>query len=108
VTPTHEGFFGRLGCHLGLRDIELEHDAFNQRFRVKCDEQKFAFCLLDGQMMDWLLTEDSFQTVEIVGLWLLLAVSRLDPARWLDLGTWVEKFHAHVPRVVYSQYPPDA
>ena len=35
--------------------IEFEFDEFNRRFRVKCNEQKFAFALFDGQMMQWLL-----------------------------------------------------
>jgi hypothetical protein len=36
----------------------------------------------------------------------LLAVNRLDPARWPDLGTWLDQFHAHVPPLVFSTYPP--
>ena len=102
----HEGFFSHLGSHLGLRDVELESDEFNRRFRVKCDDQKFAFSVLDGRMMEWLLAADSFDTVEIVGPWVLLAVGKLDPARWLDVGSWLDAFHAHVPQVVYSTYPP--
>jgi len=102
----HEDFFTRLGDHLGLRDVELEYDDFNQRFRVKCDDQKFAFSLLDGNMMQWLLRADSFDSVEVDGPWVLLACPKLDPARWLDLGTWLDQFHRQIPPVVYSTYPP--
>lgn len=103
---THEDFLTRLGDHLGLHDVELEYDDFNRRFRVKCNDQKFAFALLDGQMMQWLLDSDHFECVEIVGPWALLAGGKADPARWLDLGTWLDQFHAHVPPVVYTTYPP--
>jgi len=102
----HEGFFSRLGEHLGMHDVEFESDDFNRRFRVKCDDQKFAFCLIDGKMMEWLTTADSFKTVEIDGPWILLAVDKLDPSRWLDLGTWLDAFHSHIPTVLYSEYPP--
>jgi hypothetical protein len=96
----------RLGDHLGLHDVEFEYDEFNRRFRVKCDDQRFAFSLLDGRMMQWLLGADTFETVEVDGPWVLLAVGKLDPARWLDLGTWLEQFHRQIPAVVYSTYPP--
>ena len=102
----HEDFMTRLGDHLGLHDVELEYDDFNRRFRVKCGEQKFAFALLDGQMMQWLLEAGSFESVEVVGPWILLAGKQLEPARWLDVGAWLDQFHAHVPPVVYATYPP--
>ena len=102
----HEDFLTKLGRHVGIHDVELEYDEFNKRFRVKCKEQKFAFTLLDGDMMQWLLDRDGFETLEVVGPWVLLAVNRLDPARWPDLGTWLDQFHAHVPPLVFSTYPP--
>jgi hypothetical protein len=102
----HEDFLTKLGRHVGIHDVELEYDEFNKRFRVKCKEQKFAFTLLDGDMMQWLLDRDGFETLDVVGPWVLLAVNRLDPARWPDLGTWLDQFHAHVPPLVFSTYPP--
>jgi hypothetical protein len=102
----HEDFLTKLGRQVGIHDVELECDEFNKRFRVKCPEQKFAFTLLDGDMMQWLLDRDGFETLEVVGPWVLLAVNRLDPARWPDLGTWLDQFHAHVPPLVFSTYPP--
>ena len=41
----HEGFFSRSGSHMGMHDVQFESDEFNKQFRVKCDDQKFAFCL---------------------------------------------------------------
>ena len=103
---THEDFLTRLGGHLGLNDVEFEYDDFNRRFRVKCNEQKFAFALLDGEMMQWLLDADGFEALEVVGPWVLLAVKQLEPARWPDLGTWLDQFHGRVPPLVYTTYPP--
>ena len=103
---SHEDFVTRLGEHLGLHDVTLEYDDFNKRFRVKCNDQKFAFALLDGEMMQWLLGADGFATFEVIGPWVLLACAKLDPAKWLDLGTWLTQFHSHVPPVVYTAYPP--
>ncbi|MDQ1474980.1 MAG: hypothetical protein QOE62_209 [Actinomycetota bacterium] len=102
----HETFFTRLGDHLGMGDVELEYDDFNRRFRVKCDDQKFAFSLLDGNMMQWLLGTDGFESVEVDGPWVLLARDRLDPAQWLDLANWIDVFVRQIPSVVFSTYPP--
>ena len=103
---SHENLFTRLGEDLGLHDVQLEYDDFNRRFRVKCKDQKFAFSLLDGGMMQWMLGSDSFESVDIEGPWVLLVAKQLDPAHWLDLGTWIDAFVRHVPSVVYSTYPP--
>jgi uncharacterized protein DUF3137 len=102
----YENFLTRLGDHLGLNDVELEYDDFNRRFRVKCADQKFAFSLLDGQMMEWLLGSASFAAVEIDGPWVLVAADKLEPSQWLALGSWLEQFHHQIPPVVYSTYPP--
>jgi hypothetical protein len=102
----HENVLTRIGEHLGLKDVQLEYDDFNRVFRVKCDDQKFAFSLLDAQMMEWLLGASAFVTVEIDGPWVLVAANRLEPSKWLTLGSWVEQFHRQVPAVVYSTYPP--
>ncbi len=102
----HENFITRLGDHLGLHDVVFEYDDFNRRFRVKCDDQKFAFSLFDGKMMQWLLGADHFDSVEVDGPWVLLASPKIDPAQWLALGSWLEQFHRQIPAVVYSTYPP--
>ena len=102
---SHENVLTKLEDHLTHHDVKLEYDDFNQRFLVQCEDQKFAFALLDGEMMQWLLAADGFQRVEIVGPWILLVRQRLAPASWLDLGTWLDAFHAHIPPIVYSSFP---
>jgi hypothetical protein len=103
---SHEDLLTRIGSHIGFHDVELEYDDFNRRFRVKCAEQKFAFTLLDGEMMQWLLEQDTFEYLELVGPWVLLAREQLPPSEWTDLGVWLDQFHARVPPLVYSTYPP--
>jgi hypothetical protein len=101
----HEGFFSRLGSHLGLKDIEFEYDDFNRKFRVKCDDQKFAFSLFDAAMMEWMLGAGGFETVELGGPYVLLAANQLAPSDWTYLIRWLEAFKAKVPAVVLSTYP---
>ena len=102
---THENAGTWLVDHLGFHDVELEYDDFNRHFRVAC-EQRFAFTLLDGQMMDWMLGADGFDRVEVIGPWVLIARRPQLPAAWTNLGNWLDAFHTHIPPVVYSSYPP--
>ena len=102
----HESFFTRAAEHLGLADVQLESDDFNRRFRVQCGDQRFAFSLLDGAMMEWLVAAGTFHSLEIDGPLILVSYERLDPAAWLDIGAWLDQFHSHIPEVVYSTYPP--
>jgi hypothetical protein len=102
---SHETALTRLADHVGHHDIELEYDDFNRRFQVNGKDQKFAFSLLDGQMMQWLLDTDTFERVEIVGPWVMVVRKQLNPAVWLDLGTWLDAFQTRVPPVVYSTFP---
>lgn len=55
---TKEGLFGSLGRALGFHDIELENEEFNKRFKVKCEDRKFAYDVLHPRMMQMLLAAD--------------------------------------------------
>ncbi len=88
-------------------DVELEYDEFNRRFRVKCDDQKFAFSLLDGRMMQWLLVDDGFDSLEVDGPWVLVAGTKLDPCSLARVsGRGSSSSLRQIPPVVYSTYPP--
>lgn len=50
-----ENLFDRLGTAVGIRDIEMESEEFNRRYRISCEDRKFAFKLLDPRMMEYLM-----------------------------------------------------
>jgi hypothetical protein len=102
---THQRFLGSLENLFGGHDIQFESDDFNKRFKITCEDQRFAFSLIDGKMMEWLSSAETFNNVEVVGPWVLYTGARLEPNGWLGIGAWLDQFHAHIPNVVYSQYP---
>jgi hypothetical protein len=86
---------------LGLRDQELESEAFNRAFHVRAAEPRFASAFVDARMMAWLLERDGVG-FEILGGRLLLfrrrtTVSLDDLAATLDLYV---AFRARIPGVV--------
>lgn len=55
---SHEGFFGRVARRMGMKDIELESGAFNERYRVAGD-RRFAYDVLHPRFMQWMLGADA-------------------------------------------------
>ncbi len=63
----------RLGEVVGAMKIRLESEAFNGRFRVECEDARFAMTLVDQRLMAWLLESSApvaFELREDRMLWL--------------------------------------
>ncbi|MCC6678047.1 MAG: hypothetical protein IT436_12975 [Phycisphaerales bacterium] len=52
ITP--EGIFRKLAELVGMKDIQLENPAFNDRWRVKTADEDFAVVLISPEMQAWL------------------------------------------------------
>lgn len=53
-----EGIFGRAARRMGMKDIELESDAFNQQYQVAGD-RRFAYDVLHPRFMQWMLDTEA-------------------------------------------------
>lgn len=49
-----EGIFRKLAELMGQKDVQLENQAFNERWRVKTTDEDFAVVLLSPEMQGWL------------------------------------------------------
>ncbi len=63
----------------GLRDIQLESDAFNRSWRVRADDERFAYAVVTPQLMAALEDAGANVALEIAGD--LLTVHELKPKR---------------------------
>ena len=101
-----EGPLAGLARLLGVRDIELESEEFNRRFRITCDDRRFASALIDPRLMDWLLTEGTSDLrIELLGEWALCTVDRLKAAAMPGFLAFAHRFREHIPPVVFELYP---
>lgn len=96
----------RLGEVVGAVEIRLESDAFNRRFRVQCEDPRFATTLVDQRMMAWLLESSATVAFELREDRLLCVSQRLSPASIPMLIKAIRGFHERIPGVVASLYPP--
>jgi hypothetical protein len=54
-----EGLGSKIARAVGVHDIELESEEFNHRFSVKSEDRKFAYDVLNPQLMEWLMSVDA-------------------------------------------------
>jgi hypothetical protein len=91
---------------LGLRDIEMELEAFNRRFEVRSSDPRFASAVLDARMIDWLMGSAPVGFgVEIVGGQLLAFVPDLLPWQVETVLAATAGFLDQVPAAIASLYP---
>ncbi len=96
----------RLLEKVGMPSIDLESEAFNRRFTVTSEDERFARTFLDAQVMELLLaTEGEFQ-FEVKGRWILIAGPQLPAKLCLSLVGLSTRFRQLVPEVV-RQFHPD-
>jgi hypothetical protein len=76
-----EGFFDRVAKWMGGQDIDVEDEAFNKTFRVKCPSQLFAITLLAPGVQQAMLECNALAELRVgEGAVCLVARRKLDPA----------------------------
>lgn len=101
---SRENPWSRTWGHLGWRDIELEYDTFNRHFDVSGDDREFAFALLDGSMMEWLMTTPKDFEFAVDGSWFLCRSKQLPTERWWDLLRMARDFRGRMPESLGRLY----
>ena len=100
-----EGLFTRLADRLGMEDIEFESPEFNRRYNVKAGERRFAFELLDGKMLRWLVDFDQGLAYEVAGNKVLAYRKRQGAAGMMPLIETLLMFRERIPRVAWNLHP---
>lgn len=52
-----EGLGRKLLGFVGVRDLQLESEQFNETFHIKTDNDRFAYDILHPRMMEWMLAD---------------------------------------------------
>jgi hypothetical protein len=56
-----EGIGSKILGAVGRKDLQLESEEFNKRFRIECDDNKFAYDGLHPRTMQWMLGDQRFE-----------------------------------------------
>jgi hypothetical protein len=91
---------------LGLREVRLELEEFNERFVVEAENERFAIAFLEQRMMEGLLALPDGVTAEVKEHVLLLSAAQLPAEQVLLLYDAAVAIHRRLPRVLPSLFPP--
>lgn len=108
LTIGPEGFWSNLGQMIGIRDVEIESPEFNERYRVSCDDERFAVTLLDHQMIGWMLSDASgggTVRFELLGNSLLCINEPLAVEHMPGMLVWASAIREHFPVILSELYP---
>ncbi len=75
----HENLGTKLISMLAGKDLQMENDEFNKRWRIKADDEDFAVLVLNPSVQSWLMRDDSSEIWSIADGW--LACARRDRLR---------------------------
>jgi hypothetical protein len=92
---------------VGLRDIEVESPAFNDRYHVRCNDERFAIALLDPPMIAWMLSPQSGSgtvTFEFRDGWMLCHCDQLELESLPGMLAWAQSVRERLPVVLTELY----
>lgn len=107
VVISTENWWTRTKRLVGLRDVEIESPEFNDRYHVRCDDERFAVTLLDPAMIAWMLSPQSGRgtvTFELRGPWLLCHCSQLRVEELPGMLGWAQSIRHELPAVLSDLY----
>lgn len=100
-----EGTGSKLAGLVGLGDLQLESDEFNQKFHIRCDIDRFAYDVLHPRMIEWLLAHARARTVPfrfVDGYLMAWDESTIDPWRVEWMVDYVCDIVERVPGFVWN------
>lgn len=102
-----ENWWSKAKRIVGVRDIEVESARFNDRYHVRCSDERFAISLLDPPMIAYLLSEQSgggTVTFEFRDRWMLCHCDQLKVDDLPGTLAWAQSVRAQLPTVLTELY----
>lgn len=108
LSLSRQGFFDRIAVSFGGADVRIGNPDFDERYRVKCQDEGFARMLLDPRFVDFLMREGRAGEIEIeiAGNHVLVATGeQIPPEDFDDLLAYGRRVIAHMPSVLAERSP---
>ena len=101
---SREGVFSTIARAIGIHDIEFESEDFNREFKVNADDRKFAYDVVNPQMMQFLI-ENQSQGFTILGTDLFVVErNRLELGDVLPTLAYLHAVIDHIPNFVWEAH----
>lgn len=100
-----ENFLDKIAGAIGFDDIDFESREFSKRYYVKSDDKKFAYDIINPQMMEFFLAQQKTPCVEIKGNHLAFYMNKkISPKEYIVLYSFAEQFYRRIPNYVLEEY----
>ncbi|MFH1228111.1 MAG: hypothetical protein V1701_09450 [Planctomycetota bacterium] len=98
-----ENFLDKIAGVIGFEDIDFESREFSKRYYVKSDDKKFAYDIINPQMMEFFLAQQKPPLVEIKGNHLAFYIAkRINPEEYGALYNFAEQFYLKIPNYLLA------
>ena len=108
LSIANETWWTRVKRVVGMRDIEIESPAFNERYHVRSDDERFAVTLLDHEMIAFMLSPSSGMgtvTFEFNGDRMLCYGDQVELEHLPAMLDWAQAARGQLPEVLGEWYP---
>jgi hypothetical protein len=101
----HENFFDKLAGIAGFDDIDFESKEFSRKYYVKSDDRKFAYDIINPQLIDFLLSTAEVPYIEIKEKYLAFIIDKkIKTEAYIDLYNFGMQFYQKTPNYVLEEY----
>jgi hypothetical protein len=97
-----EGLLSGIARMMGIHDIEFESEDFNRAYKVKSDDRKFAYDVVNPQMMQFLLDSRAPGFILIGTNIVRIDHGRLEPATIESTLAYLTAVIEHIPDYVWK------
>jgi hypothetical protein len=99
-----EGILSSIARAIGVHDIEFESEQFNREFKVKADDRKFAYDVVNPQMMQFLMSTGAPGFTTRGADLVLVQGGKMDLASVLPTVGYLTGVLAHIPNFVWDAH----
>ena len=100
-----ENLFDKIAGVIGFDDIDFESKEFSSRFYVQSNDKKFAYDVINPQMMEYLLARPKCPTIEISGKQIGFHYQgTISPEKYIELFNLARQFCQKIPNYVLEEY----
>ncbi len=104
LEPENVGF--TIGKFLGMRELQVESEEFNQRYFVKTSDEKMSLDLLHPVAIECLLRQPNYEWSFSGPFAMIHVMGQLEPSQIVSMKGCIDEFLSQIPTYYRQDYGP--